>query len=66
MLIALAGVGALQELVNIPKLVLFIERVVGLGDVPEIRNCSQSRVGHLVSPLTLCYISSLLNLKPQL
>ena len=32
---------------NISKLVLFIERVVGVGDVPEIWNCSESRVGHL-------------------
>ena len=37
---------------NICELLLFIERVVGIRDVPEIRNCSQSRVRHLGTPVT--------------
>ena len=37
---------------NISELLLFIERVVGLRDIPEIRNCSQSRVRHLGTPVT--------------
>ena len=40
---------------NISKFVLFVERVVGIGDVPQTRNCSQPRVRHLGTPVTFCW-----------